>query len=42
MSVAGHGDDRDERLRRGGEVGYVRTGWGFEVDFHVRAAGGLI
>ena len=30
----------DELARRGGEVGYVRTGQGFEVDFHVRAAGG--
>ena len=30
----------DELARRGGEVGYVRTGQGFEVDFHVRAASG--
>ena len=42
MSVAAHSDDRDERVRRGGEVGYVRTGRGIEADFHVRATGGLI
>ena len=42
ISVAAYSDDRDEPARRAGEVGYVRTGQGFGVDFHVRAAGGLI
>jgi predicted AAA+ superfamily ATPase len=38
-SNAGHALEcvvHDELVRRGAEVGYVRTAQGFEVDFHVR------